>query len=120
MTLPSRQVIVLVDCDPMETRIAVLDNGRLVDLEVDREARIVENIYKGVVRQIVPGIGAAFVDIGLERNGFLYVDDIVPGGLGVSGQTNATDFATSVRRSKRAIKCWCKSPAMAVRARACG
>jgi ribonuclease G len=92
MTLPSRQVIVLVDCDPMETRIAVLENGRLVDLEVEREARIVENVYKGVVRQIVPGIGAAFVDIGLERNGFLYVDDIVPGGLGVSGQTQRDRF----------------------------
>lgn len=92
MTLPSRQVIVLVDCDPMETRIAVLENGKVVDLEVEREARIVENIYKGVVRQIVPGIGAAFVDIGLERNGFLYVDDIVPGGLGVSGQTQRDRF----------------------------
>jgi len=100
MTLPSRQVIVLVDCDPMETRIAVLENGRLVDLEVEREARIVENVYKGVVRQIVPGIGAAFVDIGLERNGFLYVDDIVPGGLGVSGQTQRDRF----RHIREAVK----------------
>jgi ribonuclease G len=100
MTLPSRQVIVLVDCDPMETRIAVLENGRLVDLEVEREARIVENVYKGVVRQIIPGIGAAFVDIGLERNGFLYVDDIVPGGLGVSGQTQRDRF----RHIREAVK----------------
>jgi ribonuclease G len=100
MTLPSRQVIVLVDCDPMETRIAVLENGRLVDLEVEREARIVENIYKGVVRNIIPGIGAAFVDIGLERNGFLYVDDIVPGGLGVSGQTQRDRF----RHIREAVK----------------
>jgi ribonuclease G len=100
MTPSSRQVIVLVDCDPMETRIAVLENGRLVDLEVEREARIVENVYKGVVRQIVPGIGAAFVDIGLERNGFLYVDDIVPGGLGVSGQTQRDRF----RHIREAVK----------------
>jgi ribonuclease G len=100
MTLPSRQVIVLVDCDPMETRIAVLENGKVVDLEVEREARIVENIYKGIVRQIVPGIGAAFVDIGLERNGFLYVDDIVPGGLGVSGQTQRDRF----RHIREAVK----------------
>jgi len=76
----------------METRIAVLENGKVVDLEVEREARIVENIYKGVVRNIVPGIGAAFLDIGLERNGFLYVDDIVPGGLGVSGHTQRDRF----------------------------
>lgn len=100
MTLPSRQVIVLVDCDPMETRIAVLENGKVVDLEVEREARIVENIYKGVVRNIIPGIGAAFVDIGLERNGFLYVDDIVPGGLGVSGQTQRDRF----RHIREAVK----------------
>ncbi len=100
MTLSSRQVIVLVDCDPMETRIAVLENGKVVDLEVEREARIVENVYKGVVRQIVPGIGAAFVDIGLERNGFLYVDDIVPGGLGVSGQTQRDRF----RNIREAVK----------------
>jgi ribonuclease G len=100
MTLPSRQVIVLVDCDPMETRIAVLENGKVVDLEVEREARIVENIYKGVVRNIIPGIGAAFVDIGLERNGFLYVDDIVPGGLGVSGQTQRDRF----RNIREAVK----------------
>lgn len=100
MALSSRQVIVLVDCDPMETRIAVLENGKVVDLEVEREARIVENVYKGVVRQIVPGIGAAFVDIGLERNGFLYVDDIVPGGLGVSGQTQRDRF----RNIREAVK----------------
>jgi ribonuclease G len=100
MTLPSRQVIVLVDCDPMETRIAVLENGKVVDLEVEREARIVENIYKGVVRNIIPGIGAAFVDIGLERNGFLYLDDIVPGGLGVSGQTQRDRF----RHIREAVK----------------
>ncbi|MFA0753107.1 MAG: hypothetical protein IMHGJWDQ_000878, partial [Candidatus Fervidibacter sp.] len=44
----SRQVFVLVECDPMETRIAVLENGRVVDLEVEREPRLVENVYKGV------------------------------------------------------------------------
>lgn len=81
----SRQVFVLVECDPMETRIAVLENGRVVDLEVEREPRLVENVYKGVVKAVVPGMDAAFVDIGLDRNGFLYVGDIVPGAVGISG-----------------------------------
>jgi len=81
----SRQVFVLVECDPMETRIAVLENGRVVDLEVEREPRLVENVYKGVVKAVVPGMDAAFVDIGLNRNGFLYVGDIVPGAVGISG-----------------------------------
>ena len=88
----ARQVLVLVECDPMETRVAVLENGRVVDLEVEREPRIVENVYKGVVQSVVPGIDAAFVDIGLERNGFLYVSDIVPGGVGVLGSGNKEQF----------------------------
>lgn len=88
----SRQVLVLVECDPMETRVAVLENGKVVDLEVEREPRIVENVYKGIVKTIVPGIDAAFIDIGLERNGFLYVGDIVPGGVGVSGNSNKEQF----------------------------
>jgi len=88
----NRQVLVLVECDPMETRVAVLENGKVVDLEIEREPRIVENVYKGVVRSVVPGIDAAFVDIGLERNGFLYVADIVPGGVGILGSGNKEQF----------------------------
>lgn len=83
-----KRILVIVECETMETRIAVLENNKLVDLEIEREPRIVDNIYKGVVRGIVPGMDAAFVDIGLERNGFLYVADIVPRGVGVSGDPN--------------------------------
>ncbi len=89
---PHRQVLVLVECEPMETRVAVLENGKVVDLEIEREPRIVENVYKGIVKTVVPGIDAAFVDIGLERNGFLHVSDIAPGGIGVSGNTNKEQF----------------------------
>ncbi len=96
----AHQVLVLVECDPMETRVAVLENGKVVDLEVEREPRIVENIYKGIVKTVVPGIDAAFVDIGLERNGFLYVADIVPGGVGVSGNANKEQF----RNIKEAVR----------------
>ncbi|MFN3420905.1 MAG: ribonuclease E/G, partial [Armatimonadota bacterium] len=96
----SRQVLVLVECEPMETRVAVLENGKVVDLEVEREPRIVENIYKGIVKTVVPGIDAAFVDVGLERNGFLYVADIVPGGVGVSGGGNKEQFK-SIREAVR-------------------
>ena len=60
-----------------ETRAAVLEDGLLVELYVEREnsERIVGNIYKGRVENVLPGMQAAFVDIGLERNAFLYVDD---------------------------------------------
>ena len=68
----------IINVSPLETRIALLENKRLVELRVEREEErsLVGNIYKGRVDSIVPGIQAAFVDIGLQRNGFLYVGDI--------------------------------------------
>ncbi|PKM87949.1 MAG: ribonuclease G [Firmicutes bacterium HGW-Firmicutes-12] len=60
-----------------DTKIAVLEEGNLVEIYIEREPdkRLVGNIYKGVVRNVLPGMQAAFVDIGLEKNAFLYVDD---------------------------------------------
>jgi ribonuclease G len=68
----------VINVAPLETRIAVLDDHRLTELTIERhESRsIVGNVYKGRVDSIVPGIQAAFVDIGFEKNGFLYVSDI--------------------------------------------
>jgi len=59
------------------TKVAVTEDGRLVELYVEREedGRVVGNIYKGVVKNILPGMQSAFVDIGLEKNAFLYVSD---------------------------------------------
>lgn len=61
-----------------ECRIAVLEDGKLYEFFIDRPSQLkhVGNIYKGVVNNIEPGIQAAFVDIGLERNGFLHVSDV--------------------------------------------
>jgi ribonuclease G len=60
-----------------ETRAGVLEDRRLIELYVERDnsERIVGNIYKGRVENVLPGMQAAFVDIGLDRNAFLYVDD---------------------------------------------
>jgi len=68
----------VINVSPLETRIALLEDKRLVELTVERaeERSLVGNIYKGRVDSIVPGIQAAFIDIGRERNGFLYVGDI--------------------------------------------
>ncbi|MCR4398098.1 MAG: Rne/Rng family ribonuclease [Firmicutes bacterium] len=70
-----KEILVTVDYD--ETRVAVLEDGLLVEVYVERPGaqRIAGNIYKGRVENILPGMQAAFVDIGLERNAFLYVDD---------------------------------------------
>jgi ribonuclease G len=68
---------ILVNVGERETRIGVLENGRLVELHVEREERVVGGVYKGRVSNVLPGMDAAFVDIGLERNAFLYVGDIL-------------------------------------------
>jgi ribonuclease G len=62
-----------------ETRMAFLENGVLVEffIETKNEKSMVGNIYKGKVVRIVPGMDAAFVDIGLEKSAFLYVGDII-------------------------------------------
>ncbi|HVC06095.1 MAG TPA: Rne/Rng family ribonuclease [Solirubrobacterales bacterium] len=80
---------ILVSADSGETRVAVLESKAkgatrdVAELYIERRSRrsIVGNIYKGKVDNVLPGMEAAFVDIGLERNGFLHVDEIVlPGG----------------------------------------
>src|SRR3954468_1888734 len=76
---------ILVSADRGETRVAVLEsktkggNRDVAELYIERRGRrsIVGNIYKGKVDNVLPGMEAAFVDIGLERNGFLHVDEIV-------------------------------------------
>ncbi len=68
---------ILVNVDDRETRIAVVEDGRLVELHVEREERVVGSVYKGRVANVLPGMDAAFVDIGLDRNAFLYVGDIL-------------------------------------------
>jgi ribonuclease G len=71
-------VEILVNCSNRETRIAMLENGELMEYRVEREERVVGSIFKGIVQNVLPGMDAAFVDIGLERNAFLYVADILP------------------------------------------
>jgi ribonuclease G len=72
----------LVETDPHQTRIAVLEEDRLTEIFVERHRHrgLVGNVYKGRVTRVLPGMQAAFVDIGLERDTFLYVSDVeVPG-----------------------------------------
>ena len=62
----------VINVDPLETRIALMEDKRLVELTIERqESRsLVGNIYKGRVDSVVPGMQAAFIDIGFEKNGF--------------------------------------------------
>ncbi|MDJ0864076.1 MAG: Rne/Rng family ribonuclease [Gammaproteobacteria bacterium] len=69
----------LINVTPRETRIALVENGVLQELYLERGGRrgLVGNIYKGRVSRVLPGMQAAFIDIGLERAAFLHVSDIV-------------------------------------------
>lgn len=64
-----------------ETRVALLENGALTELHIERasDKGIVGNIYKGRIQRVLPGMQASFVDIGLSRSAFLYVDDVYTG-----------------------------------------
>jgi len=68
----------LISADEMEVRVAILEDGVLEELYVEQgsSARTAGNIYKGRVGSVLPGMQAAFVDIGLEKDGFLYVSDV--------------------------------------------
>ena len=67
---------ILISSDPWENRVAILENGSLAEIYIEREEKVIGSIYKGKVQNVLPGMGASFVDIGLGRNAFLYVDDI--------------------------------------------
>ncbi|MHB8809457.1 MAG: Rne/Rng family ribonuclease [Desulfobulbaceae bacterium] len=70
---------ILINATPYENRIALVDSGNLLEFYIERPAEqgLVGNIYCGRVVRVLPGMQAAFVDIGLERAGFLYVDDVL-------------------------------------------
>jgi ribonuclease G len=77
--LPDVKKEILVSVDVGEQRVAVLEDGKPAEVYLERPGRrsIAGNVYKGVVDNVLPGMEASFVEIGLARNGFLYVDEIV-------------------------------------------
>ncbi|WP_166238827.1 Rne/Rng family ribonuclease [Paenibacillus turpanensis] len=74
---------IAVHYDNGTTSVALLEEGRLTEFYAERpdSKQLVGNIYKGKVVNILPGMQAAFIDIGLEKNAFLYVDDLLPAHL---------------------------------------
>src|SRR5210317_2185946 len=80
-TPPLVEQEIIISVTPQETRVALLENKVLSEIyfETAREKRIVGSIYKGRVTRVLPGMQAAFVDIGLEKAAFLYVSDVEGG-----------------------------------------
>ena len=84
---------IVVNATPQECRIAILENGTLAEMFIERkqERGLVGNIYKGKVARVLPGMQAAFVDIGLEKAAFLHASDISPVPEEVSKILTGTD-----------------------------
>ena len=73
--------LILINSTPEEVRVALVQNDALAEIHVERarDRGIAGNIYKGKVVRVLPGMQAAFVDIGLPKAGFLHVSDFYPG-----------------------------------------
>lgn len=84
---------ILINVTPREKRVAIVENGVLTEVFVERASRlgIVGNIYRGKVSRVLPGMQAAFVDIGLERTAFLHASDIFQPDISNNGNGNGND-----------------------------
>src|ERR1700743_3816003 len=72
--------ILVISCDFRETRAALIENGIIAELHIERkgaESGSVGNVYLGKVTRVLPGLQAAFIDIGQERAAFLHVEDLI-------------------------------------------
>lgn len=69
---------ILINVTPQETRVAVVDDGILQEVQIERARSkgLVGNVYRGKVKRVLPGMQAAFIDVGLSRTGFLHANDI--------------------------------------------
>lgn len=105
----------LIEHDPQQTRIALLEDDSLVELYLENpdDQGFVGNIYKGKVNRVLPGMQAAFVDIGLERDAFLYAGEVIDPQSTVDGSTmraNPLPIATLVRPGQELILQVLKDP----------
>ncbi len=87
----------LVECTGDQTRLAVVEDGELAEFYLERKGqeKLVGNIYKGRAANVLPGMEAAFVDIGMEKNGFLYAGDIL---------VDKTDFGLDPKALEQELK----------------
>jgi ribonuclease G len=91
---------ILINWAPQETRVAVVENGAVQELHIERtlERGLVGNVYLGKVARVLPGMQSAFVDIGLDRAAFLHVADLNPpaNGSGARGEAAATPIERQI------------------------
>ena len=119
---------ILVNVTPRETRVAVVENGMLQELHIERGWRrgVVGNIYKGRVQRVMPGMQAAFVELGLERAAFLHANDVVRPAPVDAGQTEdappqpiSTPYRSKIGRSPAYSSIFSASTGMYLATNAC-
>jgi ribonuclease G len=108
--LPAAKRDLLITVDIGEQRVAILEDDRVAEVYLERPERrsIAGNIYLGVVDNVLPGMEAAFVEIGLEKNGFLYVDEIV--GPELEGRKGARKIQDLIKRGQTILVQAVKDP----------
>jgi ribonuclease G len=84
---------ILINVTPQETRVSVVENGILQEVHIERTQKrgLVGNIFKGRVSRVLPGMQAAFIDVGLERTGFLHTSDIVGNNIDADSDQNGSE-----------------------------
>ena len=108
--LPKAKRELLVSVDVGEQRVAILEDDRVAEVYLERPERrsIAGNIYLGTVDNVLPGMEAAFVEIGLEKNGFLYVDEIVVPEL--EGRRHGRKIQDLIKRGEQVLVQAVKDP----------
>ncbi len=108
--LPKAKRELLVSVDPGEKRVAVIEDGMVAEVYLERpeQRSIAGNVYLGTVDNVLPGMEAAFVEIGLEKNGFLYVDEIV--GPELEGRRGARKIQDLIQRGQTVLVQAVKDP----------
>lgn len=93
---------ILISVDTHEKQVAILEDGRLEEFYIERaeKQRMFGSIYKGKVRTVVPGIGAAFVDLGTGKDGFLYVSDALRSPLDLDAEFDESAQQEEKRRER--------------------
>jgi ribonuclease G len=108
--LPAAKRELAISVDVGEQRVAIVEDDRVAEVYLERPERrsIAGNIYLGVVDNVLPGMEAAFVEIGLEKNGFLYVDEIV--GPELEGRKGARKIQDLIKRGQTVMVQAVKDP----------
>jgi ribonuclease G len=110
--LPKAKRELMISVDAGEKRVAVLEDDQVAEVYLERPERrsIAGNIYLGVVDNVLPGMEAAFVEIGLEKNGFLYVDEIIGPELEGARSKSARKITDLIQRGEKILVQAVKDP----------